>query len=353
MDGYSGQAGGDGLPARLLPWYEKSARDLPWRRDTDPYRVWLSEIMLQQTRVDTVIPYYTRFLSALPSIAALAAAEEDQVFKLWEGLGYYSRARNLLRAARVIMGEHGGVFPRDYAAIRALPGVGDYTAGAISSICFGAATPAVDGNVTRVLARVLEITAPIQARAPKNAIRAHLQGLYDRLPPARRGTLTQALMELGATVCVPGGAPDCGACPLAPLCAAARHGTAAAIPVMPPKKKRKVLELTVFVLKCGGALALHRREADAGVLSGLWALPNTEGALDRGGAEAYLAGFRLGALEIAQPYEKKHIFTHLEWRMTCYPVSCTVRDGAFTWAEPEGLTREYMLPTAFRKCLTP
>ena len=202
----------DSLAGRLLGWYAAGHRALPWRQDREPYHVWLSEIMLQQTRVEAVKGYYARFLSELPNIAALAACEENRLTKLWEGLGYYSRVRNLQKAARVVMTQHGGVFPREYAAIRALPGVGDYTAGAVASICFDAPTPAVDGNVLRVLARVTEDTAPVTQTAVKKQYEAALRPVYTA-NPGRRSELTQALMELGACVCVPNGAPKCDAWP--------------------------------------------------------------------------------------------------------------------------------------------
>ena len=199
------------LPERLLDWFAANARDLPWRRDREPYHVWLSEIMLQQTRVEAVKGYYERFLQALPTIADLADAPYEQVQKLWEGLGYYSRARNLQRAAIRIQQEFGGVFPTDYAAIRSLPGVGDYTAGAIASICFDAPTPAVDGNVLRVLSRIDCLEKNVDEPKVRQELRSALSLVY---PKGRCGAFTQSLMELGATVCMPNGAPDCGSCPM-------------------------------------------------------------------------------------------------------------------------------------------
>ena len=196
----------DSLAERLLGWYAAGHRALPWRQDREPYHVWLSEIMLQQTRVEAVKGYYARFLSELPDIAALAACEENRLTKLWEGLGYYSRVRNLQKAARVIMVQHGGAFPRKYAEIRALPGVGDYTAGAVASICFDVPEPAVDGNVLRVLSRVTQDTAPVTRPAVKKAYETALRPVY-AANPGKRSELTQALMELGACVCVPNGAP--------------------------------------------------------------------------------------------------------------------------------------------------
>ncbi|MBQ2618055.1 MAG: A/G-specific adenine glycosylase, partial [Oscillospiraceae bacterium] len=225
----------EGLAARLLRWVETHARALPWRADREPYHVWLSEIMLQQTRVEAVRGYYARFLAALPDIPALAAAEEGQLHKLWEGLGYYSRVRNLHRAAVEIMERHGGVFPSDYAAIRALPGVGDYTAGAVASICFEQPTPAVDGNVLRVMSRLTGDRRCVDEAATRRAWRETLAALY---PPGRCGDFTQALMELGATVCLPNGAPDCADCPLAGGCASAGGGWRE-LPVRAKKRARR------------------------------------------------------------------------------------------------------------------
>ena len=248
----------EGLKEKLCTWYDAGHRDLPWRQDREPYHVWLSEIMLQQTRVEAVKGYYTRFLTELPTIAALADCPPDRLTKLWEGLGYYSRVRNLQKAAKIIMEESGGVFPKTYDAVRALPGIGDYTAGAICSICFDSPTPAVDGNVLRVLSRVTEDGASITAQKTKNACREALLPLYEAVP---RGKLTQALMELGAMVCVPNGAPRCGDCPLKELCLANAHGTWEAYPVKDAKKQKREEEKTVFYLICEDCLAVRKRES--------------------------------------------------------------------------------------------
>lgn len=335
------------LPAALLPWYEKNARDLPWRRDREPYHVWLSEIMLQQTRVETVKGYYARFLAALPTIAALAAAEEELLLKLWEGLGYYSRARNLQKTARQIMAVHGGVFPRDYAAIRALPGIGDYTAGAIASICFGARTPAVDGNVLRVAARLTELPESVSRPAVKKEISAALADIY---PVGRCGEFTQALMELGATVCTPG-RPACAACPADSFCAANAHGTQSRYPILEKKPPRRVEALTVFLLYGpGGELALRKR-GESGLLAGLWELPNVPGALTDTQAVEQAAAWGLEPEEMLFSQGKKHIFTHVEWHMTGYSLRCRRLGADFVWAGPEELETKYALPTAFKKFL--
>ncbi|MBR7185291.1 MAG: A/G-specific adenine glycosylase [Clostridia bacterium] len=332
------------LPAALLPWYAASARDLPWRADREPYHVWLSEIMLQQTRVEAVRGYYARFLAALPDIAALAAAPEEQVLKLWEGLGYYSRARQLCRAAREIMTRHGGQFPRTFAEIRALPGIGDYTAGAIASICFGMPTPAVDGNVLRVISRICAEESCIDLPATKAAYRDGLAAVY---PVGQCGEFTQALMELGATVCIPRGEPRCAECPCAAFCAAKQKGNPEAYPVRAAKRARRIEERTVFLLRCGGRLAILRRPP-TGLLAGLWELPNQLAVLSAEEAFAQAEEWGCAPMSVGAPIEKTHIFTHVEWRMRAYPIECAADIPPFVWAGEAELDEDYALPSAFR-----
>ena len=334
------------LPALLLPWFSDHARPLPWRRDREPYHVWLSEIMLQQTRVEAVRGYYTRFLEALPDVAALAGAEEALLQKLWEGLGYYSRMRNLQRAARVILDRWGGEFPRDYADIRALPGIGDYTAGAIASICFEQPTPAVDGNVLRLIARLTGDRRSVSRESTKRAVRAALSEVY---PAGRCGDFTQALMELGATVCLPNGAPDCGHCPLSGLCSA-REGGWRVLPVKDEKRPRRRETLTVLLLRCEGRWALRRRP-DRGLLAGLWEFPNVPGELEPQGALDLASAWGTAPLALEREMRRGHIFTHVEWDMRCYVLSCAAAPEGFTWATDRELDRDYALPTAFRKLL--
>ena len=235
----------------LLNWFRTHARTLPWRADREPYHVWLSEIMLQQTRVEAVRGYYARFLAAAPDVFALAALPEAQLLKLWEGLGYYNRARKAQECARVIAAR-GGVWPDTVEGLLALPGIGPYTAGAIASICFERPAAAVDGNVLRVCARVLDDATPIDNAAHKAALTAALSACY---PAGHCGDFTQALMELGATVCGPNRAPQCADCPIAALCLARAHGTASALPVKAPKRAKRAEEHTVFCLRCGGRTA--------------------------------------------------------------------------------------------------
>ena len=333
------------LPGLLLPWYEANRRDLPWRRDREPYHVWLSEIMLQQTRVEAVKGYYARFLAALPTVQALADASPDQLNKLWEGLGYYTRVRNLQKAAQQIVQLHGGAFPTAYEDIRALAGIGDYTAGAIASICFGQPTPAVDGNVLRVCARVAADDAPIDKPQTKRALTAALAEIY---PAGRCGDFTQALMELGATVCVPNGTPQCGVCPLNGICLAHRDGIEAQLPVKSAKKPRRQEDMTVFLLECDGQWALRKRPG-TGLLAGLWEFPHVPGTLEAREALAQLEQWGLVPEEIRRSSDKIHIFTHIQWNMRGWYIRCANCPDSFTWAAPDQLDTVYALPTAFRQ----
>ncbi len=340
------------LPALLLPWYEKKKRDLPWRKDKDPYHVWLSEIMLQQTRVEAVVGYYRRFLSALPTIRSLAETDEETLLKLWEGLGYYNRARNLQKAAQVIVQQHGGTFPKTYDAIRALPGIGPYTAGAIGSICFDLPTPAVDGNVLRVFTRYCEDGANIDKQSTKAAVAQALRPVY-RSPNC--GAMTQALMELGATVCVPNGAPKCECCPLKASCKANRNATWMFYPVRDEKKARKTVFKTVLILQCGDRFAIRKRPK-TGLLASLWEFPNADVAPteqtvpDAAAQHALTLAAQLGAqpTDLVLQTGYTHIFTHVEWHMTGYLIRCRRMPDGFLWVTKEQLEHEYALPSAFR-----
>ena len=332
------------LPERLLEWYAAGHRDLPWRRDREPYHVWLSEVMLQQTRVEAVKGYYRRFLAELPDIPALAACPPDRLAKLWEGLGYYSRMRNLQKAAQVIVSAHGGVFPREYDAIRALPGVGDYTAGAIASICFGLPEPAVDGNVLRVLSRVTDDAAPVTDAAVKREYAARLREIY---PAGRCGDFTQSLMELGATVCGPNSQPQCALCPLASLCLARANGTALLRPVKAPKKEKRTEEKTVFILRCGTRIAVRRRP-EQGLLAGLWELPNVDGKCSAQQALAQAERWGVHPRELCRSSKKTHIFTHIRWELRGFYIECAEAAPLFTWIDPARFRQDIALPTAFR-----
>ena len=332
------------LPQAILPWYDANRRELPWRQDKDPYHVWLSEIMLQQTRVEAVKGYYRRFLQKLPDIASLAACDDETLHKLWEGLGYYSRVRNLKKAAQVIVQQHGGLFPQTHSQVLALPGIGEYTAGAICSICFDLPTPAVDGNVLRVVSRLTEDVTPIDRPALKKEVTDALAAVY----PDRAGDFTQALMELGATVCGPNRKPDCEACPCREFCQAHQNGTAEQLPVKTPKKQRRTEEKTVFILSCCGRYALTKR-GEEGLLAGLWQFPDTPGKLELPAALEKVEEYGLKLKEIYRQVEKKHVFTHIEWQMRGYYLEVAEPEGSFLWLTPEQMDAQAALPTAYRQ----
>lgn len=336
------------LPGLLLDWYDKEARVLPWRSQPTPYRVWISEIMLQQTRVEAAKSYFLRFVEALPDVPALAACPEETLMKLWEGLGYYSRARNLQRAARLLVAEYGGELPASFEALKSLPGVGEYTAGAIASIAFGLPHPAVDGNVLRVLSRV--IAKPWDIAAP--GVKKELGAAITAILPQRVGDFNQSLMELGACVCLPNGEPLCGECPLGELCQARARGLTGSIPVKAPKRARRVEERTILLLfREDGRMALRRRP-ETGLLAGMWEPVNLPGQLDQWKVldtllvEMKLLGTKMGALPKA-----RHIFTHVEWQMTGWRVEVSgpgQPESGLVWVRPEELREEYALPSAFR-----
>ncbi len=332
------------LPEVLLPWYQTHKRDLPWRQDREPYHVWLSEIMLQQTRVEAVKGYYTRFLERLPNIEALAQGDDDSLHKLWEGLGYYTRVRNLKKAAVEIMESYGGVFPGEYEKIRRLPGIGDYTAGAICSICFDLPTPAVDGNVLRVLSRIVEDDTPVDLPAQKKKVQALLAEIY----PKEAGVFTQALMELGATVCGPNWKPRCEECPCRNFCGGALHGTAENYPVRLPKKGKRVEKKTVLILSCDGRYALQKRQ-EKGLLAGLWQFPDVEGKLETAEALAAVEAMGLHPKDVIRQVERKHIFTHIRWEMRGFYIEVREAAGNVTWLNGEQIRQMAALPTAYRQ----
>jgi len=325
------------LPIPLLTWYNEHKRDLPWRSDPTPYHVWVSEIMLQQTRVQAVLGYYQRFLNACPTVADLAQLPEEQLLKLWQGLGYYNRARSLQKAARLIVSEHGGVFPCDYESIRALPGIGDYTAGAISSIAFGIPAPAVDGNVLRVVARITGDDTDITSAAMKRKVAEELSQI---IPLKTPGDFNQALMELGATVCLPNGAPLCAQCPAASFCMAHQTDRTAQLPVKKAPKARRVEQRDVFLCFYRNKVALRRRP-ERGLLAGLWEFPN-----ELAPAQSPLAG------TVRRKGIGKHIFSHVEWHMTVHTVRADSDDlpEGWVWADRRELDHIYAIPNAFDCC---
>ena len=332
------------LPHVLLPWYREHRRDLPWRKDRDPYHIWISEIMLQQTRVEAVRGYYARFLENLPTVSCLAECEDDRLHKLWEGLGYYSRVRNMKKAAGVIMNQYGGSFPESFDAILSLPGIGEYTAGAISSIAFGQPCPAVDGNVLRLCARLTDDPSPIDLPQTKRKVRDALAAIY----PEEAGEFTQALMELGATLCGPGRKPDCERCPCNAFCLGYRNGTAEALPVKAPKKAKRQEDRTVFIFSCGNRYALTRRP-EKGLLAGLWEFPNVAGRLELAGAMEQAECMGLKPKNILRQVERSHIFTHIQWNLRGFYLETAEPGGDFHWFTPEEIRESAALPTAFRQ----
>ena len=332
------------LPGALLPWYEANRRDLPWRRDREPYHIWVSEIMLQQTRVEAVKGYYARFLENLPTIADLAEADDELLHKLWEGLGYYSRVRNLKKAAGEIIERHGGIFPDSHKEISALSGIGPYTAGAICSIAFNLPTPAVDGNVLRVVSRLTDDNTPIDRPAFRKQITENLAAVY----PDRAGDFTQALMELGATLCGPNRKPDCSNCPCNALCLGYARGTAEKLPVKKAKPQRRSEDRTVFILSCDGFYALHKRPK-TGLLAGLWEFPNVPGKLSLTEAIDEVEKADVKIKDILRQVEKKHIFTHIEWHMSGIYVEVKEQSGDFVWMHKDRIREETAIPTAFRQ----
>ncbi len=330
----------------LLAWFQQNKRLLPFRQEPSAYHIWVSEIMLQQTRVAAALPYYERFIRELPDPAALAACGPDTLRKLWQGLGYYNRAANMQKAAVIVCEKYGGALPADYAALRALPGIGDYTAGAIASIAFGIPAPAVDGNVLRVFARLYDDSADITQPATKAAFTERVAA---EMPKDTPGPYNEALMELGALVCVPG-APRCDACPLRALCRAHAAGTAAALPVKPPKAPRPTLPVTVALIKSERGLLLQRRPAK-GLLAGLWQPAAFEAALDKARLTAALADLGVPAVLTAPLPAAKHIFTHRVWALGGWrgTAPAVPLPEGFVWADPAA----YPIPSAFSAYLPP
>ena len=327
----------------LLEWFELNKRDLPWRRTKDPYHIWVSEIMLQQTRVEAVKPYYERFLKNLPTIQDLAEAEEETILKLWEGLGYYSRVRNMQKAAIQIMEEHDGSFPSEHQKILKLKGIGPYTAGAVGSIAFDLPIPAVDGNVLRVMSRLTADSSDISLQTTKKEWENRLTEI---IPPHEPGNMNQALMELGATVCLPNGAPKCEICPVRKYCEAYRRNSVLLYPVKAEKKARTIEYLNVFFCTDGEKIAISKRAAK-GLLSRLWELPNANREIS---IPASLQELGILQAEIIPMKNQKHIFTHIEWHMDCYFIKVTEKtESELLWLTREEAETSYALPSAFRK----
>ncbi len=330
----------------LLEWYDKQKRTLPWRSKPTPYRVWVSEIMLQQTRVEAVKPYFARFMKALPTVKKLAACPEEELLKLWEGLGYYNRVRNMQKAAQILVAENKGEVPAQFEDLIKLPGIGKYTAGAISSIAFGIPVPAVDGNVLRVITRITADDRDIAKDSVKQSIARDIQEI---IPMRRAGDFNQALIELGAIVCVPNGPAKCSECPVAHLCEAKKQEIVTEFPKKAPKKARTIEKKTVLLIKDGDKVAIRKRPKK-GLLAGLYELPNVEGELSEDETLELVKSYDLAPLFIQKLEDSKHIFTHKEWHMTGYAVRVEELEGeadGMLFVERKTIEEQYPIPSAF------
>ena len=330
----------------LLEWYDKQKRTLPWRSKPTPYRVWVSEIMLQQTRVEAVKPYFERFMKALPTVRKLAACPEEELLKLWEGLGYYNRVRNMQKTAQILVQENKGELPAQFDELMKLPGIGKYTAGAISSIAFGIPVPAVDGNVLRVITRITADERDISKDSVKQSIARDIQEI---IPMRKAGDFNQALIELGAIVCVPNGPAKCHECPVAHLCEARQKDIIMELPKKAPKKARSIENKTVLLIKDGEKIAIRKRPKK-GLLAGLYEFPNVEGHLSEDKVLELVKSYDLAPLFIQKLEDSKHIFTHKEWHMTGYAVRVEELEeetDGLLFVERETVEKEYPIPSAF------
>jgi A/G-specific adenine glycosylase len=332
------------IPAPLLSWYQEHKRTLPWRENPTPYRVWVSEVMLQQTRVEAVKEYYLRFMNALPCVEDLAVCEEEKLLKLWEGLGYYSRVRNMQKAAKILVSSYGGEFPCDIKELQALPGIGSYTAGAIGSIAFGLPVVAVDGNVFRVASRLEENATVISDPSYRKYLEKELSAVY---PTGKKACseFTQSLFELGALICKPQ-SPDCEKCPLTGVCGAYKHKTQLCFPILPEKKAKRREEVYVFLIETPQGFAIRRREE--GVLKGMNEFPSHV-IINGESAENVLNEWGMYEFKEIKRQKCKHIFTHIHWDMTCIWVQTDV--SPFDTYTLEEIEESVSLPTAFKQCL--
>lgn len=334
----------------LLEWYDKEHRELPWRESKDAYRIWVSEIMLQQTRVEAVKPYFLRFMEQFPNVERLAMADDDLLLKYWEGLGYYSRVRNMKKAAILIMEQYAGKMPDTWKELQNLPGIGSYTAGAIASIAFGRNVPAVDGNVLRVLSRLRMDDEIITQPSVKKRVEEELMEI---IPVGRAGDFNQALMELGATVCLPNGEPKCNICPWKELCQARKNGQVQEYPKKEKKKERKIEEKTILLLKHGENVAIHKRP-NVGLLAGLYEFPMLDGYLSEKEVITRLQMEGLYPIRIEKLPSAVHIFSHKEWHMIAYAVRIDelVNDKehkkeGYRFVHPKETEEKYPIPSAF------
>lgn len=324
----------------LLNWYDHSKRVLPWRDQPNPYHVWLSEIMLQQTRVEAVLPYFFRFIDKIPSIQILSQTDDDVLNKLWEGLGYYSRIRNMKKASIIIVKEYNGSLPRTYDQLIQLPGIGPYTAGAILSIAFNQPYTAVDGNVLRVFARITASKEDIKSPEVKQEIK---RLVTDLLPHDRVGDFNQALMEIGALICLPNGKPYCLSCPLSSYCQAYQQDLTEQIPMKQKKAQRKEIDLTILLFKYDDRYSVEKRP-EKGLLAGLYQIPNVEGHL----TEVDLRNRYPFIKTISYLGEAKHIFTHLEWNMIGYELQLNSPLKEYDFLTMKDIKNRIAIPNAFQ-----
>ena len=332
----------------LLAWYDKNKREMVWRDRGNAYYTWISEIMLQQTMIEAAKDYFVRFTEELPDIQSLANVPQERLLKLWEGLGYYNRVRNIRKAAVRIVKEYGGRLPADYEKLKELPGIGNYTAGAVASIAYDLPVPAVDGNVLRVYERIMEDDSDILKQSVKTKVEKEFLKV---MPGSRSGTFNQALMELGAMICVPNGAPKCVVCPVAEYCQARVHGTVLNLPVKKKRQERRKEEKTVLVLRDGERVAIRKRPAK-GLLAGMYELPNLEGYLSEEEILAWVENQELIPLQIVPLIDAKHIFSHVEWDMKGYLIRVAAleesADPKMIFEEISEVEKEYPIPAAFQ-----
>ncbi len=331
---------------KLLDWYKDEARILPWRESKDAYKIWISEIMLQQTRVDVVIPYFNRFIDEIPDVLALSKVSEEKLLKLWQGLGYYNRALNLKKTAILIVQNHQSRIPANLESLLALPGIGKYTAGAILSIAYGQPITAVDGNILRIMARIGAVTEDITTAKTKKLLESVAMEL---IPSDDPGDFNQALMDVGASICIPNGEPKCAICPIIEFCEGNRRHLTQLIPARKIKKSRNIEKKTILLLSYGSKYALRKREAGS-LLPNLWELPNFDGHLTEDQCRQILRDMGIKVMAMKALKKTKHVFTHLEWHMMGYFVTIAENpeEESFTWASKEEIRTLYSIPKAFQ-----
>lgn len=332
----------------VLNWYQKNKRDLPWRKDKNPYHIWISEIMLQQTRIEAVIGYYDKLMKELPTIESLAKVKDEKLLKLWEGLGYYHRAKNLKKTAQIIVEKYQGKFPMTYEEWIKLPGIGSYTASAISSICFQEKKATVDGNVLRVYMRYYNQYDNISIEKTKKKVKEHLESIM----PEETGDFNEGLMELGEVICVPKGIPLCNQCPIQHSCLAKQYHTYLSLPTKKKNKDKKKLHYTVLLLKYQGKVAISKR-IHQNLLNDLWEFPNIEGKYSLSDIQLDLENNHIKYKSIQKSISYTHIFTHQKWKMEAYQIELKkeYQKENIVFEEIKTIQEKYALPTAFQPFL--